>query len=380
MSASGSVFRSFFHGGFECSTQRRRDGRRLDLLRATRHDVLARSDYQRVKEHGLLTVRDGLRWHRVETSPGVYDWSTFVPMVEAAREVGVQVVWDLCHYGWPDKLDIWAPAFVDRFGAFATAAARVLREETDDIPFWCPVNEISFWAWAAGDEGMFEPVARARAPELKRQLVRAALAATDAVRAVDPRARILHSDPMVAVLPGSERPADVAAAASYHEAQHEARDMLAGRRDADLGGRPDILDLVGVNYYSNNQWRYGGPTVELGHPSYRPMRDLLVETWQRFQRPLVISETGAEASARAAWLFYVCEETRAAMELGVPIEGICLYPVLDYPGWENERPCDAGLFGPPSADGQRCLHRPLAVELARQRALFETFELAKKEP
>ncbi len=36
------LFRSFFLGGFECSTQRRADGRRLDLIAATRHDQLAR--------------------------------------------------------------------------------------------------------------------------------------------------------------------------------------------------------------------------------------------------------------------------------------------------------------------------------------------------
>ena len=56
--------------GFECSTQRRRDGRRLDLLAATRHDRLAGQDYGRAAEHGLRTVRDGLRWHLIETAPG----------------------------------------------------------------------------------------------------------------------------------------------------------------------------------------------------------------------------------------------------------------------------------------------------------------------
>ena len=39
-------------------------------------------------------------------------------MLEAARDEGVQVIWDLCHYGWPDDLDIFSPQFVERFARF----------------------------------------------------------------------------------------------------------------------------------------------------------------------------------------------------------------------------------------------------------------------
>jgi hypothetical protein len=37
-----------------------------------------------VRRHGLLTVRDGLRWHLIEREPGRYDWSSWLPMLEAA--------------------------------------------------------------------------------------------------------------------------------------------------------------------------------------------------------------------------------------------------------------------------------------------------------
>jgi hypothetical protein len=59
--ASGSreLFQSFFIGGFECATHRRQDGRRLDLIAATHHDVKAAADYRRLAEHGIRTVRDG---------------------------------------------------------------------------------------------------------------------------------------------------------------------------------------------------------------------------------------------------------------------------------------------------------------------------------
>ena len=85
-------FDSFFMAGFECSTQRRRDGRRLDLLASTGHDRLAPQDYRQVAGLGLRTVRDGLRWHLIEARPRDYDWSSFLPMLRAARAAGVEAV------------------------------------------------------------------------------------------------------------------------------------------------------------------------------------------------------------------------------------------------------------------------------------------------
>ena len=61
---------------------------------------------------------------------------------------------------------------------------------------------------------------------------------------------------------------------------------------------------------------------------------------------------------------------------GVPVEGICLYPVLSHPGWDNDRYCDNGLFEMLSQQGRRLVHAPLAAELRRQQhlmtALFTT--------
>jgi len=71
------LFQSWFIGGFECSTHRRRDGRRLDLLASTHHDVNAAADYRMLADHGIRTVRDGLRWHLIETTPGTTTGQVF---------------------------------------------------------------------------------------------------------------------------------------------------------------------------------------------------------------------------------------------------------------------------------------------------------------
>lgn len=360
------LFGSFFLGGFECATHRRRDGRRLDLLDATRHDVNAAADYRMLARHGVRAVRDGLRWHLIETAPGRYDWSSFLPMLRAARATGAQVIWDLSHWGWPDDIDIWSPAFIDRFARFAGEAARVVRNETDATPFYVPVNEISFWSWAGGSLGFINPLAREKGNELKAILARAAIAAIEAVREVEPRARIVHAEPAINVVPRSDRPDDVEAARRYSDAQFEALDMLSGRLRPDLGGKPDHVDVVGVNYYLHNQWIDGDLPIAVDHPAHRPLRDLLAALHQRYGRPLFVAETGIEDDLRPAWLRIIGHEVEAAREAGVPVEGLCLYPVLDYPGWEDERHCRTGLFGYLDPDGTRPLDRPLAAELARQ--------------
>jgi beta-glucosidase/6-phospho-beta-glucosidase/beta-galactosidase len=375
---SPSLFKSYFLGGFECSTHRRRDGRRLDLLAATRHDRLAAQDYQQLADFGIRSVRDGLRWHLIEASAGRYDWSSFLPTLHAARDCDVQIIWDLCHYGWPDDIDIWSPEFVDRLARFAGAATAVIREETGSIPIFCPVNEISFWSWAGGDVGRFSPCTEGRGAELKAQLVRASIAAIEAVWGVEPRARIVHIDPVIHVVPDLARPQDVGAAESYRTSMFQGWDMLSGRLAPELGGRPEYLDIVGVNYYSDNQWNLGGGapnvggrTLEFGNDRYRPFSRILSDVYERYQLPLFVAETGAEGSARAAWLHYISDETRDAIAAGVPVEGICIYPILNYAGWENERSCETGMLGVLDDKGRRRIYRPLADEILRQQAIFE---------
>ncbi|TDK35557.1 beta-glucosidase [Rhizobium deserti] len=362
---SNDMLRSFFLGGFECSSHRRADGVRLDLLRTTTHDVLAGSDYRQLQNCGISTVRDGLRWHLIEVSPGQYDWSSFLPMLRGAAECQTEVIWDLCHYGWPDHLDIWSPEFVSSFSRFAAAAAELIRSETGRSGLYCPVNEMSFWAWAGGDSEKINPCATGRGAELKRQLVRAAIAATDEIRKVDPQARFITAEPLINVSGGSGDQAWQTEAENYRLSQFEATDLLTGCLEPELGGRIDNIDFIGLNFYPDNQWYLGGSTIPLGHHSYRPLSDMLVEAYERYRRPLVISETGAEGSAAPAWMHYVCSEVEDALRRGVPIKGICLYPVLDYPGWENDRTCEVGLLGTPGPGGERQVHHRLLDEMRR---------------
>lgn len=363
-------------GGFECATHRRRDGRRLDVIAQTRHDVRCAQDYALLARAGIRTVRDGLRWHLIERVPGQYDWSSFLPMLRAALHSQTEVFWDLCHWGVPDGLDVFSPAFPTRFAAFAAAAAAVMVEERARANrpgpnFYTLMNEISFWSWAGGEVRYLCPCCERRGPELKRQLVRATILATHAVREQDPGARFLQPEPLINVAPGTRRRHTVHAAARHTEAQFEVWDMLAGHIAPELGGENSLLDILGVNYYWNNQWVHRRETAPLGHPKHRPVHKMLADISARFGRPLLVAETGAEAEAGVGWLAYIMAEVRAARRLGATISGVCLYPVMDYPGWDDARHCRCGLLNVARGFQDRELRADLFSELELQRTLLE---------
>ncbi|MEE4694884.1 family 1 glycosylhydrolase [Pseudomonas alliivorans] len=366
------LFKSFFMGGFECSTHRRRDGKRLDLLYSTGHAQWPGKDFEAMENCAIRTVRSGLRWHLIETRPGVYDWGSLLPMLRAARAQGTQVIWDLCHYGYPDDVDIWQPQFVERFARFATAAAQVIKDEGDAMPFYSPINEISFWSWAGGDVGYFNPGAEHRGMELKHQLVRASIAAIEAIRGVAPGARFIQADPLIHVMPATRRNDEIEAAENYRRAQFEAWDLLSGRQWPGLGGRPEYLDVLGANFYPHNQWIFNGRRVMRGEPEYRPFSGMLRELFVRYGRPILVSETGAEDEQRVPWFRYVTDQVKKAVQAGVPVEGICWYPILDYPGWDDGRYCPAGLLGYADGQGQRAAFHPLQVAIREADKMFET--------
>jgi beta-glucosidase/6-phospho-beta-glucosidase/beta-galactosidase len=363
-------FKSFYMAGFECSSHRRRsDGVRLDLIASTHHDRLVREDYKNCAQHGLLTIRDGLRWHLIEREPGRYDWSSWLPMLEAARESGVQVMWDLYHYGSPDHLDQGSEEFILSYARFAAEAVRLHCEVTGTAAIVCPLNEISFLTWAARN-GVFPPIGAVEEEGwLKRHLVRTAVAGMRAMREVDPDCRFIWAEPLINVLPGT--PADASAAEAKRLSQYHTYDMLSGRAAPELGGSLEWLDAVGLNFYSDNQWYLDGSTIPLGRHDYRPLADMLIETHERYGRPLLITETGGEGSARPAWLHYVCEEVREAIRQGVPVKAVCLYPIVSFPGWDDERHRQFGLFSAPRAHGGREAYQPLVAELSRQQELLE---------
>jgi hypothetical protein len=362
-------FESFFQAGFECSSHRRRDGVRLDLIRATGHDKHVLRDYRQLRELGFRTLRDGLRWHLIEKVPGKYDWSSWMPMLEAAEEAGVQIIWDLFHYGSPDCIDQAAADFPEKFTEFAVAALEVHQSITGWPPLVCPLNEISFLSWAV-DDGYFPRVGPDRRGWFKDQLVRTAISAARAIKQRWPRSTIVWAEPLIHIAPHDRRRQTIRGAQQNLQGMYEAYDWIIGLARPELGGDGSLVDVVGWNFYPHNQWYWNGPTIPMGHHEYRPLAEMLVEMAERYNKPLFLSETGAEGTGKPSWLHYVCNEVRDAMGRGADIRGVCWYPITAYPGWDNSRHAETGLLSTVVANGTRHVDERLLAEFEVQRELF----------
>jgi hypothetical protein len=361
-----SLFDSFFLAGFECSEHVLDNGTRLDLLTSTRHIELAAGDFARLRSVGIRSCREGVSWLRSERMPGQFDFSSMVERLKIARAHGVRVIWDLMHFGWPEHVDIFASNFAARFAAYARAVAETLAKHPEPHTF-TPINEMSFLAWAGGDAARMNPFQLGRGMELKAQLVAATIAAIESIRSVLPHARFLQAEPLIHIAHDPTRPETRELAARESAAQYQALDMLAGREWKLLGGQPDMLDLVGLNFYPDNQFTRERTTIWRDDLRYRPLSDLLLEAYHHYdQRPLVLSETGAEQDERAGWLRYVADECFVALERGCELHGVTLYPILNHPGWLNDRHCHNGLWDYADAAGEREIYEPLAAELRKQ--------------
>ncbi len=364
------LFESVFLGGFECSCQKRADGRRLDMLASTRHDELVAEDYTRLRNAGMTACRDGVPWALVERG-GRFDFSRFTPMVRAARRHCVDVIWDLMHFGWPDDVDPFDASFPLRFGRYAAAFARWLSLETDRPAWVTPINEMSFLAWAGGDVRCMNPFEAARGVELKAQLVRATIEAIESIRLVIPGVRFLQPEPVINIVPSPDHWKTWARVESDNLLQYQAWEMLVGRVWPSLGGHPRYLDVVGVNFYSNNQFTPEGATIERGDVRYRPFSKMLLDVWERYQRPMIVSETGSEGAGRAPWLRYVSGQCVAALQQGCELHGITLYPIVNHPGWADERHCHNGLWDYADDAGEREPDDALLGEILRQTPRLE---------
>lgn len=329
--------------GFEAADHRNSRGEPVAMLDLTGHATAHAANYARLAALGIRVVRESIGWSRAERD-GRFDFSCALRRAEAARNAGITVIWTLWHYGVPDDVDLLDERIIDRFAAFAHAAAVALRDPSIPQPILCPVNEISFLAWAVCESAFIHPhrgapgaASSAGGFTLKRRLVRAALAGCDAIRAAMPDARLLHIDPLVHIVAPAGEASRATEAAHARMFQFQAWDMLAGRLEPELGGAPRYVDYIGVNYYHANQFEIGTDRRlhwHLRDPRRMPFRALLQETYARYRRPLLIAETSHFGIGRGRWLADITREVKHAMREGVDIQGLCLYPIVDRPDWE----------------------------------------------
>jgi beta-glucosidase/6-phospho-beta-glucosidase/beta-galactosidase len=307
---------------------------------------------------------------------GRYDFSPIDPMIAAMQKHEVRPIWELCHYGYPDDLEPFTKTqvFIDRFAAYARAAAQYVTSRLPGPYYFSPINEITFFAYIGGEWDWVAPYRRTRDDRfrLRTILCQAAIAGVKAIREVVPQARMVHFDPLVNVVAPPHQP-------HFHKTAYDethtdtflAWDILYGKEMPELGGSPEILDIVGPNNYSFGQMEYRvkGPhsALDPDHERILPLYDLLKLAWERYRRPMIIGETSGLGLGRTDWLRDVTEETLAAIAAGMDLHGVCLFPAVSMPDWHEKRWLNNGLCDVIDINGEleRIIFAPYVNELLR---------------
>jgi beta-glucosidase/6-phospho-beta-glucosidase/beta-galactosidase len=378
------MFSSFYMAGFEGATGYNRRRQWFDQIARTGHERSAALDYALIGAAGLKTARECIRWPVVDLGNGRFDFSSVEPMVSAARNAGVEVIWDLFHFGYPCDCDLLNQEFIERFSAYCRAAVRFLASRHDGPLYITPINEPSYFAFAAGEQALFFPHMTGTSGAIKVVLARAALAGMTAMRKQVPHVKFVNVDPVCHVVAPVGRP-DLEREAHAFNTEHvyETWDMLAGNLRPELGGSPDLLDIVGVNYYWTNQWQIGsargasGVAPPLADDDLRrkSLAELLVDVAQRYDRDIVVTETSHFGHGRATWIRTIGNEVRAALAAGVPLKGVCFYPIMGMWDWhEPNRWLPMGLWDIDANDAnlRRVIHQPMREALDAVMRDFET--------
>jgi len=337
------LFNTFLIGGYECADHINRSGERINLLKETQHDIRVVEDYEALSAIGIKTVREGICWSSVEMAPGVFDFSEVHNRMLGAEKFGIQQIWDLIHFGYPDGIYPTHPLFCKRFEQLCEAFALFYKSNSKQPLFVVPINEISFLSWHSGDVRGTVPFAVNSGWDIKYHLCKAAILGIKMLKNVDSECRIILVEPLVKIH-ASEFQHDVH---ELNENQFQAMDIIAGRMCPELGGSEEFLDILGFNYYWNCQWEANSAPLDWPDTEQKrmPFSELLQIAYERYNKPLFISETGHFGSGRIEWLEEITSECIIAKKNGVDLRGLCIYPVTDRPDWDDiTKYCQCGIW------------------------------------
>lgn len=300
-------------------------------LEVTGHGAQLESDYRLFREEfGLTIFRDGAWLARSLPGPERFDWS-YLDRLAAVSDG--QVMLSLCHYEWPcwaSEEDIRSGRVGDAMAGFAHEAASRYRGR---FRAYIPVVESGYWTAMMTDWGRWWPARSDRRPftwwELYAVIGRMMVAMARAVKDADSEAVIALSEPWAwhpeVSLADQGRP--------FTTLLGRPDPMAVQQAGTDCwGGSPDLLQILGLNFYNN--W---------GEERGWPLSRLLLEARRQFpDRRIMMGETGnchfPDRYSVADWLRLIDTQVEAANGEGAGVEAVTWAPILTLGDFDWARP------------------------------------------
>ena len=388
-------------GGVECTVNRVGD-RYFDQLERGGHAHRI-SDLRLFADLGIKALRYPVLWERIAPDAieqiADADWGWADERLCRLRELGVRPIVGLVHHGsGPRYTDLLDPEFADKLAVYAGAVARRFPWIED----YTPVNEPLTTARFSGLYGFWYPH-RYDDRSFARMLInecRGVALAMRAVRAVNPRARLMQTEDL-----GKTH----ATPRLKYQAEFENHrrwltfDLLCGlvtrqhplwsyfiRRgigEAELCfflNEPCAPDIIGVNYYVTSErfidhrlerypaHTHGGNSRELyaDTEAVRVRAEgtdglgvLLREAWGRYGLPIAVTEAhlGCTREEQMRWLAETWEAAKRLRAEGVDVRAFTIWALLGMHDWSSLLTRDDGVYEPGAFDLRGTDPRPTAL-------------------
>ncbi len=108
--------------------------------------------------------------------------------MQSAQIQGIEQIWDIIHFGYPDDIYPTHPHFTARFVSLCEAFTEFYLKNCHSELKVVPINEISFISWLSGEVGAAAPFLKRNGWEMKYLLCKAAIEGIRAIRKIKPTA------------------------------------------------------------------------------------------------------------------------------------------------------------------------------------------------
>jgi dTDP-4-dehydrorhamnose reductase len=357
-------------GGLEC-TVNRIDDRYFDQVERTGHQYRLQ-DLDLIASLGITKLRYPVLWERTERN-GALEWTWPDERVTHLRKLHVDPIIGLLHHGsGPADTSLIDPAFPQKFSTYARAVA----ERYPWVYCYTPVNEPLTTARFSALYGHWHPHEKSDRSFVRAlvQQCQGIVLAMREIRAVNPAACLVQTEDLGKTF---STPRMAYQARFDNERRWLTFDLLCGRvnqphplwnylRDCGIEERellwfvenPCPPDVLGVNHYltsdrylderldkypiathgGNNRHCYAdveairvAMNADLG-PAAR-----LFEIWQRYHRPLAITEAhiGCSPDEQIRWFYQVWTAAQSLSAFGADIKAVTAWALLGSFDWNS---------------------------------------------
>lgn len=329
-----------------------------------------KDDLKLLKKIGLDSFRFSVEWSRLEPEEGQWDEAAvehYRQYFAYLKQLGVTPIVTLFHFTVP----VW---FAKRGGFakqrnllyFERFACKVLDEYGPYLKWIITVNEPTIYAREGYLHGTWPPGVRSKwqAWRVLENLLLTHRHIAKLVHAKSRRLKVSIAHHISYVYPGDDAWLTRTSSGIINQLSNHYALLRTARSS----------DFIGVNYYASRRvygYRIHNPDLRLSDMGWdmQPgdLRYVLDELWDRYKKPILITENGLADAAdehRGWWLKETVNAMAEAMEDGVDLLGYIHWSLLDNFEWSHGRWPRFGLIAVDYRTMERMI-RPSARALAR---------------